>query len=75
MISKHIKDNKPKKVFGGIAVFENGEWLYNDNEKYEYDERIFLTGNLFMGSGTTAIASMKLNRSFIGMEAKKSILQ
>ena len=39
LISRYIRDNKPKKkVFGGIAVFENGEWLYNDNEEYEYDD-------------------------------------
>ena len=37
-LSRYIRDNKPKKVFGGIAVFENGEWLYNDNEEYEYDD-------------------------------------
>ena len=37
-LSRYIKDNKPKKVFGGIAVFENGEWLYNDNKEYEYDD-------------------------------------
>lgn len=40
-LSRYIKDNKSKKVFGGIAVFENGEWLYNDNEEYEYDEKDF----------------------------------
>ena len=36
-LSKYITDSKSKKVFGGIAVFENGEWLYNDNEEYVYD--------------------------------------
>ena len=40
-LSRYIRDNKPKKVFGGIAVFENGEWLYNDNKEYEYDEKDF----------------------------------
>ena len=34
---KYIQDNKSKKVFGGIAVFEKGEWLYNDNKEYEYN--------------------------------------
>ena len=40
-LSKYIRNNKIKKVFGGIAVFENGEWLYNDNEEYEYDDKDF----------------------------------
>ena len=40
-LSRYIKDNKSKKIFGGIAVFENGEWLYNDNEEYEYDDKDF----------------------------------
>lgn len=40
-LAKYIKDNKSKKVFGGIAVFKNGEWLYNDNKKYEYNEKDF----------------------------------
>ena len=40
-LSKYITYNKSKKVFGGIAVFKNGEWLYNDNEEYVYDERDF----------------------------------
>ncbi len=40
-LARYIRDNKPKKVFGGIVVFENGEWLYNDNEEYEYDEKDF----------------------------------
>ncbi len=32
-LSGYLRDNKSKKVFGGIAVFENGEWLYNGNEE------------------------------------------
>ena len=40
-LSKYITDNKSKKVFGGIAVFEKGEWLYNDNEEYVYDKGDF----------------------------------
>lgn len=40
-LSKYIRDNKSKNLFGGIAVFENGEWLYNDNEEYEYNENDF----------------------------------
>ena len=40
-LSKYIKDNESKKVFGGITVFEDGEWLYNDNKEYEYDDKDF----------------------------------
>ena len=40
-LSKYITDNKSKKVFGGIAVFEKGEWRYNDNEEYVYDKGDF----------------------------------
>jgi type III restriction enzyme len=29
---------KGKKLWGGIAIYKNGSWRYNDNEKYEYDE-------------------------------------
>ena len=36
-LSRYVMDNKSKRVFGGITVFENGEWLYNDNEEYAYD--------------------------------------
>ena len=35
-LSKYIKDIKSKKVFGGIAIFEQNEWRYNDNEEYRY---------------------------------------
>ncbi len=28
---------KGKKIFGGIAIYVNGTWRYNDSEKYEYD--------------------------------------
>ena len=40
-LSKYLRDNKYKKIFGGIAVFQKGEWLYNDNKEYEYDEKDF----------------------------------
>ena len=36
-LSRYVMDNKSKRVFGGITVFKNGEWLYNDNEEYAYD--------------------------------------
>ena len=39
-LAKYIHTNK-KNLFGGIAIFENGEWLYNDSEDYEYDEKDF----------------------------------
>lgn len=28
---------KGKKLWGGIAIYENGSWRYNDNEKYDYN--------------------------------------
>jgi len=27
-----------KELWGGIAIYRNGSWRYNDNEKYNYDE-------------------------------------
>ncbi len=38
-LQKYIKtqNKKGKKLLGGIAVYENGTWRYNDNEKYEYN--------------------------------------
>lgn len=40
-LSRYIKDNQSKRVFGGVAVFENGEWMYNDDEEYEFDGKDF----------------------------------
>ncbi len=40
-LSRYLRDNKSKKVFGGIAIFENGEWLYNDNEEYVFEDKDF----------------------------------
>ncbi len=40
-LSKYIKSHKSQRLFGGIAVFESGKWLYNDSEKYQYDGRNF----------------------------------
>ena len=32
------KQNKSgKKIIGGIAIYHNGTWRYNDNEKYQYN--------------------------------------
>lgn len=36
-LAKYIKDNKNKKLFGGIVIPTDGQWRYNDNEKYEYN--------------------------------------
>lgn len=38
-LQKYIKEQnrKSKKLFGGIAIYVNGSWRYNDNKKYEYD--------------------------------------
>ena len=34
------KQNKSgKKLKGGIAIYVNGTWRYNDNEKYEYNSK------------------------------------
>ena len=34
------KQNKSgKKLIGGIAIYVNGTWRYNDNEKYEYNQK------------------------------------
>ena len=40
-LAKYISDNKPKNVFGRIVIFQNREWLYNDNKEYAYNERDF----------------------------------
>ena len=37
-LSKYIQDNKFQKIFGGIVIFEKGEWIYNDNEEYQYND-------------------------------------
>ena len=38
-LAKYIKDQKKKgkKLFGGIVIPADGQWRYNDNEKYEYN--------------------------------------
>ena len=40
-LSRYIRDNKSKKVFGGITVFENGEWQYHDRKEYDCDGKDF----------------------------------
>ena len=38
-LQKYIRgqNKKGKKLWGGIAIFVNGTWRYNDNENYEYN--------------------------------------
>ena len=38
-LQKYIKDNKSKKVWGGIVIFKDGSFRYNHSEKYSYDEK------------------------------------
>lgn len=39
-LQKYIKaqNKKGKKLIGGIAIYINGTWRYNDSEKYEYNQ-------------------------------------
>lgn len=36
-LQKYLKKNKSKNVWGGITIYVNGTWRYNDKEKYEYN--------------------------------------
>lgn len=38
-LQKYIKEHtkKGKKLWGGIAIYVNGTWRYNDQEKYKYN--------------------------------------
>ncbi|MDD5481931.1 MAG: DEAD/DEAH box helicase family protein [Candidatus Shapirobacteria bacterium] len=36
-LAKYIKEQKKKKLFGGIVIPADGQWRYNNNEKYEYN--------------------------------------
>jgi hypothetical protein len=38
-LQQYIKNQNKngKNLFGGIAIFVNGTWRYNDQEKYEYN--------------------------------------
>jgi type III restriction enzyme len=38
-LQKYIRtqNKKGKKLMGGIAIYVNGTWRYNDNDKYEYN--------------------------------------
>ena len=39
-LQKYISEqnDKGKNLWGGIAIFENGSWRYNENEVYTYDK-------------------------------------
>jgi len=34
-LAKYVKNDKKKNLFGGIAVFKNNAWHYNDSQNYE----------------------------------------
>jgi len=38
-LQEYIKEQnkKGKKIFGGIVIYINGSWRYNDNKKYKYN--------------------------------------
>jgi len=36
-LQKYMKNEKGKKLWGGIVIYVNGTWRYNDEEKYDYD--------------------------------------
>lgn len=36
--SINAENEKGHKIWGGIVIYVNGSWRYNDNEKYVYDE-------------------------------------
>lgn len=40
-LQKYLKEQKSlgRKLIGGLAVYVNGTWRYNDSDKYEYDEK------------------------------------
>ena len=45
-LQKYIKENKDKKIQGGIVIPNKGKWLYNNKEKYEYDPNHLSTWKL-----------------------------
>lgn len=47
-LSKYIKQQKNKKIFGGIVVFKDGSCRYFDGEKYSFDEKKLDTNWKFM---------------------------
>jgi hypothetical protein len=39
-LQKYIKEQNEagRNLWGGIVIYVNGTWRYNDNEKYTYNE-------------------------------------
>jgi type III restriction enzyme len=35
----NVENEKGRKLFGGIVIKQNGSWLYNNNEHYEYNHK------------------------------------
>jgi len=33
----YLSDSDTKKLLGGIAIYVNGTWRYNDSTKYEFN--------------------------------------
>jgi type III restriction enzyme len=38
-LQRYVKEQKGRKLWGGIVVFKDGSYRYNDSEKYKFDER------------------------------------
>ena len=38
-LQKYVEEQKKKgkSLWGGIAIFNNGSWRYNDEKEYQYD--------------------------------------
>ena len=55
---------------------DNHEWEHSTIDAKHMIEPLTVEGNIvldpFMGSGTTGLASLELNRRFIGIEKEKS---
>lgn len=45
-LQEYIQRNKDKKLWGGIAIYVNGTWRYNDKEKYEYNPNDLSSWNI-----------------------------
>lgn len=37
-LQKHIAEQKSKKVFGGVAIERNGDWILNSENKYDWEK-------------------------------------
>jgi hypothetical protein len=38
-LARYIKDNKKKNLFGGITVYKDNAWQFNDSENFESIEK------------------------------------